>query len=259
MPTAVFCDMSVIAAAPTRLSQSGFGDSLARPTAQADWWLSHLLLGTAYDASLFDALIALEPELHDNARGIALGDANSIAQLMQTLLLSGLGMTLASGSYPASQSEHMIAHTHEMLTAKTPAATPSLHGEDISVTTPHMARYQSQRLKSKRPRLLEHDFPESQLKALFGWQLCEEFKEQYAKKLARMMKNNVADKLESNWEHISDQLQSIHIGAEKIEEILQAAGCPLLPKALGWSDETYRQASEISRFTRDRFTFLDLA
>ena len=39
----------------------------------------------------------------------------SIELLMQTLLLSGLGMTIAGGSYPASQGEHMIAHTYEML------------------------------------------------------------------------------------------------------------------------------------------------
>ena len=42
--------------------------------------------------------------------GIAKGDISAVELLMQVLLLSGLGMTIAGGSYPASQAEHMIAH-----------------------------------------------------------------------------------------------------------------------------------------------------
>ncbi|MDE3061187.1 MAG: iron-containing alcohol dehydrogenase, partial [Pseudomonadota bacterium] len=103
MPRAVFCDLSVIAAAPVCLNKSGLGDALARPTAQADWLLSHLLLNTPYTDVPFSLLKPLEAALFENARGIARGDAPSIELLLQTLLLSGFGMTIAGGSYPASQ------------------------------------------------------------------------------------------------------------------------------------------------------------
>ena len=42
-PLGVFLDLSILAAAPARMIRSGLGDSLCRPTAQADWLLSHLL------------------------------------------------------------------------------------------------------------------------------------------------------------------------------------------------------------------------
>src|SRR6185295_11866674 len=43
-PVAAFFDLRVLAAAPIRLIRAGLGDSICRPTAQADWLLAHLLL-----------------------------------------------------------------------------------------------------------------------------------------------------------------------------------------------------------------------
>src|SRR6202008_4909969 len=42
-PVGVFLALSVLAAAPARMIRSGLGDCLCRPTAQADWLLSHAL------------------------------------------------------------------------------------------------------------------------------------------------------------------------------------------------------------------------
>ena len=48
LPKGVFLDLDVMAAAPQRLIASGFGDLLARATAQTDWLMAHLLLGKPY-------------------------------------------------------------------------------------------------------------------------------------------------------------------------------------------------------------------
>ncbi len=50
-PRGIFLDLKVSAAAPTWLSAAGLGDSLCRPVAQVDWWLSHRMLGTHYTAT----------------------------------------------------------------------------------------------------------------------------------------------------------------------------------------------------------------
>src|SRR5215468_9851558 len=47
-PLGVFLDLAILAAAPRRMIQAGLGDSICRPTAQADWLLAHLLLGQPY-------------------------------------------------------------------------------------------------------------------------------------------------------------------------------------------------------------------
>lgn len=47
-PLGVFMDLTVLAAAPARMIRAGLGDSLCRSTAQADWLLSHHLLGKIF-------------------------------------------------------------------------------------------------------------------------------------------------------------------------------------------------------------------
>ena len=126
-PVAVLVDLAVLLAAPPRLIRAGLGDSLCRPTAQADWLLSHLLLDTRYDELPFFLLSEDEPGLFAEAEGLLRGDAAVMARLVRTLLLSGFGMTLAGGSYPASQGEHLISHYIDMMA---PAGLPeSFHGE----------------------------------------------------------------------------------------------------------------------------------
>src|SRR5581483_253051 len=57
----VFLDVDVLARAPLRLIRAGLGDSLCRPTAQADWLLAHLLHDHPYREAPF-ALLAGEED-----------------------------------------------------------------------------------------------------------------------------------------------------------------------------------------------------
>ena len=57
-PVGVFFDLGVLAKAPLPLIRAGLGDSSCRPTAQADWLLSHLLLDRPYREVPFTLLAA---------------------------------------------------------------------------------------------------------------------------------------------------------------------------------------------------------
>lgn len=260
MPAAVLCDSGVIAAAPPRLARSGLGDSLARPTAQADWLLSHLLLNTPYDQTPFDILKPLEEGLFEAARGIGKGDAASIDLLMRILLLSGLGMTIAGGSYPASQGEHMIAHAYEMIVAsdkwQVAGERNIFHGEAIGVTALAMARRQ-EALMGIEPELLPDNFDGEYMTGLYGAQVAEEAKKSFAVKHQRIAGAYAAASLKS-WPDIAGKLEKIMLPPARIEAILKAAEAPLTHRQLGWDDKQYMAASATARFLRDRFTFLDL-
>ncbi len=136
-PDAVFMDMAVMASAPDRLIRSGFGDSICRTTAQADWLLSHLVQNTPYSDLPFWLLQEIEPELIHNASLLMLKDKRALQLLCETLLLSGYGMQIAEGSYPASQGEHILAHYMDQ---HDPAAV--FHGEAIAVTALTMSEIQ---------------------------------------------------------------------------------------------------------------------
>ena len=252
MPQAVFCDLEVITGAPMRLSKSGLGDSLARPTAQADWLMSHLLLGTPYNEIPFQLLQPVEADLFDNARGIAKRDPKTIESLVHTLVLSGLGMTIAGGSYPASQGEHMIAHAMEMLPHK--GNNPhSFHGEQIGVTTITMARLQEKCLRSS-PSLQIKPFPSGQITALFGETVADEAAKSYRIKTEMIQ----AASHQYSWDGISEQLEPIMMPPQTILSILQSAEAPHTPETLGWADADYHHAVTYSPFLRERVTFLDL-
>jgi glycerol-1-phosphate dehydrogenase [NAD(P)+] len=257
IPRAVFCDFSVIAAAPARLNKSGLGDSLARPTAQFDWLLSHLLLGTDYDETPFQILAALEPQLLDHARGIAKGDMASVELLMHVLLLSGLGMTMAGGSYPASQSEHMIAHSYGMLKGNTQNHA-TLHGEEIGVTSLHVAQLQHALLRQK-PSLRRDNFPKEDIAALFGGHVADESKKAYFKKLERMEHSGIGGEIPARrWDEVVAKLEKTMLPPDKIRSVLEAADAPHVPEKLGWNKEQLQKATSYARFLRDRFTVLDL-
>ena len=71
--------------------------------------------------------------------------------LARTLVLSGLGMTICGGSYPASQGEHLISHYIDMFA---PADRGDyFHGEQVAVATLTMARIQEEVLAAGPPRL----------------------------------------------------------------------------------------------------------
>ncbi len=258
MPQAVFCDLSVVTQAPVRLSQSGFGDALARPTAQADWLLSHLLFDTHYDEVPFALLAPYEEELMEEAGGIAARDKKSIQLLIKTLLLSGLGMTIAGGSYPASQGEHMIAHTMEMMTHHRPshsATSPlnhALHGETIAVTTLIMAAMQEKLLRSNvsfRP----DDFSTERMIHLFGSEVASQCRKMFDGKMAL-----VTITARPDWSRVFTEIEKVIIPSAHIEKALMAADAPTHYTQLGWLDADVENALNFARYTRERFTFLDL-
>jgi len=148
-PVAAFFDLRVLAAAPVRLIRAGLGDSICRPTAQADWLLSHLLLDRPYREAPFALLAGDEPALLAESRALASGDLAAMRCLVRTLVLSGFGMTLAGGSYPASQGEHLLSHYIEMMR---PLGQPAaLHGEQTGVCALAMARLQDRILARDAP------------------------------------------------------------------------------------------------------------
>lgn len=255
MPKAVFCDLSVIAAAPARLTKSGFGDSLARPTAQSDWLLSHHLLATPYDDTPFELLKPRESLLFDRARGIAKGDPQTIELLVHVLLLSGLGMTIAGGSYPASQGEHMIAHTYGMMHAV--SSSPTFHGEEIGVTALHMAKVQSA-MQYGSPRLRVEAFDKETIAGLVGEKAAGEALKAFGLKQALIEMELHHDIPERRWDKAREAIAQVMLPPHTIEGLLHAAEAPSTVEELGWQRADFETAATHARFLRERFTFLDM-
>jgi glycerol-1-phosphate dehydrogenase [NAD(P)+] len=254
----VFMDLTVLSQAPPRMIRAGLGDSLCRPTAQADWLLAHLLLGRDYREAPFALLAEAEAELFAQPAALMGGDLTAMRFLTETLVLSGFGMSICGGSYPASQGEHLISHYVEMLAP--PEWPAAFHGEQIGVTTLSMARLQERLLGGDPPRLEPSAPNESSITAHFGAELgaaC--WTEFQGKRLDGERVEALNARLRDGWDEIRARLRAIVIPAARLEAILQAAGAPTTPEELGWPRGFYLEALRHAREIRNRYTFLDLA
>src|SRR3954469_4955200 len=74
----VFLDVEILSKAPRRMIAAGFGDSVCRPTAQADWLLAHLLLDQPYRTLPFELLAEDEAALLEAPEGLVTGDQEAM-------------------------------------------------------------------------------------------------------------------------------------------------------------------------------------
>lgn len=257
-PAGVFFDLAVLAAAPPRLIRAGLGDSVCRPTAQADWLLSHLLLDTPYREAPFSLLAADERELFASSAALLAGDLAAMRHLVRTLVLSGFGMTICNGSYPASQGEHLLSHYFEM---RWPAGVPrAFHGEQIGACTVAMAALQQRVLERAAPPVLRPNAVERDaVLARFGAAGDACWRELELKHFDAATTDALNARIAARWPAIRDRISAIHTSAATVAQVLGAAGAATTPEALGIPPELFAEALRHARELRNRYTFLDLA
>jgi glycerol-1-phosphate dehydrogenase [NAD(P)+] len=254
----VFLDIEVLCKAPQRMIVAGFGDSICRPTAQADWLLAHLLLDQRYRTLPFTLLEQDEQALLASPEGLAAGDVATMTLLARTLIMSGFGMAICGGSYPASQGEHLIAHFLEM--RADPAWPESLHGEQIAVTTLTMARIQANMLKRAEIEVGTSALTPSELATRFGAEAGAACWSAFAKKAIDADRAAALNaRLHSQWPEIRRAIRNVHRAPAALESALRRAHAPTRPAEIGVPEHAYREAVLHAREIRDRFTFLDFA
>jgi len=256
-PVGVFLDLEVLAGAPPRMIRSGLGDSLCRPTAQTDWLLAHHLLDEPYREVPFTLLAEDEPALFAESDALVRGDLAAMKRLARTLVLSGFGMTLCGGSYPASQGEHLISHYIEMMTEGPPT---TFHGEQIAVTTLTMARLHERLLAGAPPTPRATRTTEADLVAHFGPDLgavC--WPELAAKRLDEAAAEKLSARISERWDLLRERIAEVSRPVAELRAVLERAGAPVAPPELDWTPAFYRTAVEHAREIRNRYTALDLA
>ncbi|HEY0194973.1 MAG TPA: iron-containing alcohol dehydrogenase [Kofleriaceae bacterium] len=258
-PVGVFFDLGVLARAPARLIRAGLGDSICRPTAQADWLLSHLLFDTPYRTAPFALLAADEPGLFAEAGGLVSGDLAVMRRLVRTLVLSGFGMTICGGSYPASQGEHLLSHYVEMMAP--PELPHSFHGEQIGVCALAVARLQDAILaRDAPPQLRPTAIDRADVIAHFGPIIGDAcWRELAPKRLDPATAAALNARLANHWDALRARLTAVTLGAPAMSAILAAAGAATTPAELSWPPSLFAAATRHAREIRNRYTILDLA
>ncbi len=129
-PVAIVADTGIIASAPHRLLAAGCADIISNYTAILDWELAHRLRGEPVSEYAV-ALSRMTAELlMKNAHVIRPHNEQSAWFVTRALVSSGVAMSIAGSSRPASGSEHKFGHALERL-----APGKALHGEACGIGT----------------------------------------------------------------------------------------------------------------------------
>lgn len=127
-PLGVVADTGVLADAPFRLTASGCADIISNYTAVLDWRLAHRLQN-AYYSRYSGALSEMTAEiLVENADSIRPGFEESAWVVVKALVSSGVAMSIAGSSRPASGGEHKFSHALDRMDDDR-----ALHGEQCGV------------------------------------------------------------------------------------------------------------------------------
>ncbi len=156
-PLAVVADTEIIADAPWELTTAGCADIISNYTAVRDWQLAHRLQNVEY-SEYAGALSQMTAEmLVDNADSIKRGLEESAWVVVKALVSSGVAMSIAGSSRPASGAEHLFSHQLDRI-----APGAALHGHQVgvgSILTEYLHSGESGRWKNIRDALAELGAP----------------------------------------------------------------------------------------------------
>lgn len=125
-PIAVVADTEIISSAPKRLLGAGVGDIISNQTAVLDWKLA----GQKADYSEYAAALSeMAAELVENGIvKVASGKEEGVRLVVKALISSGVAMSIAGTSRPASGGEHKFSHWLD-----SNCDSPALHGEQCGL------------------------------------------------------------------------------------------------------------------------------
>ncbi|OWT32996.1 NAD(P)-dependent glycerol-1-phosphate dehydrogenase [Methanobrevibacter sp. 87.7] len=129
-PMALIADSEIIKNAPFRFLASGCADIVSNYTAVKDWRLAKRLQNVSFSESAAALSLMTAKLIIDSSDSIKEGLELSARLVVKMLFSSGMAISIAGSSRPASGSEHLFSHALDRIVKK-----PALHGEQCGIGT----------------------------------------------------------------------------------------------------------------------------
>jgi glycerol-1-phosphate dehydrogenase [NAD(P)+] len=255
VPEAILTTPDTIAGAPFALTAAGLGDVLAKPVSVTDWRINHLLFGEYYCPLCARLIRDLEPVYLNAPGAVARRDPETLRALFLALVYSGVSMTLAGTSFPASGGEHMVSHVLDM-TAMRDGRAHDYHGRQVGLGTIFASALYEQLLALESPEFRCGLEPADE--AYWGV-LTPVVEEEHAGKRLRAVQ--AVERLREGgvWDEIRTLISAHAIPAARIKACLREAGAAHRVGDIDCTREQFSAAVLRSHQIRARYTVLDLA
>lgn len=153
-PLAIVADTSIIKKAPYRMLSSGCADVISNLSAIKDWELAHRLRNEEFSTYAYSLSKTSAELIMENSDLIKTYTEEGVWIAVKGMIVSGVAMSVAGNSRPASGAEHMFSHALDAI-----APGKALHGEQCGVGTIMMLYLHGEDWKSVRDVLKEIGAP----------------------------------------------------------------------------------------------------
>lgn len=266
-PVAVVADVDVMAAAPARLTATGYGDLVEKVPAGADWILADELGIEPIDPEVWRLVQAPLREALAHPERIGNGDRDEIAKLAEANLMSGLAMQAMESSRPSSGAGHQFSHVWEMEGHGLEWEPPLSHGFKVGIgtiascaiweaalaldveridvdkvvaTAPSSDEIRRRCRQLLRPRIAEASLPQALAKHLTGDDLR-----------ARI------ELIIERWPEIRRRCAPQLLAPQEVTDRLRAVGAPHHPSLIAMDWERFRMSHYKVPLIRSRYTVVD--
>lgn len=263
----VIADLDVMAEAPARMIQSGLGDLLSKPVSNSDWMMSARLTGSHHSDEAMAIIEAGSAMLDGVAAKLPARDRTAVAGLCGSLMLSGLAMSVAGSSSPASGGEHLISHFIDM-TAHAFDLPYDFHGCQVGVGT-LVSAHIYERFRALDPADIDVD---ARVAALAPW---DEYRAMLEERFGPLFDAVVKharpgypdpqtlrrrlQQIVDEWDELTTEIGVTLRTRASLDAELTAAGCPTRFADLDVDRDRARRAIVHSKDIRNRYTILHVA
>jgi len=261
-PAAIVGDIDIIRNAPLRMLWAGLGDMLAKHVSICEWRISNLVTGEYYCENVAGLVRTSLQKVRKNAEKLAERGPDAVQAVMEGLVLSGMAMSFAKVSRPASGLEHYFSHVWEMMALGRGKA-HDLHGIQVGCGT-YLALSLYEQIRIIQPSLQKAtEFVSTfdagawgaQMRDIFGSAaetMIEKEKSEYRKNDPEGHAKRIAKIIES-WPEILQIIDEELPAADDVLRLAQTLGMPITPGELGIADADVRKAFIGSREIRDKY------
>ena len=269
-PLGMVLDPSISAAAPAKMSASGYADLIAKIPAGADWMLADAVGADKMDDFAFGLVQeGLKEALCDPA-GVHAGNVAKVEQLAEGLLLSGFAMQATLSSRPASGAEHQFSHLWDMEHLRFNGASVS-HGFKVGIGTLASTAFLEMLLDAPVETLdvekcvaawKSWEETERDIRAIFDNDpefVARGLKETRDKYVDQEGLREQLTRLKRAWPELRGRIRSQIIPFGEVHRRLELVGAPCEPEQIGISRARFRASFEKIPYMRSRYTVIDVA
>jgi len=260
-PIGIICDSEVMSQAPMRMLWAGLGDMIAKYVSICEWRIANLIIGEEYCEEIADLMRASVKKIVDNAPRLTERDPEACLAVAEGLVMSGVAMSFAKSSRPASGLEHYFSHMWEMMGMER-GQKADLHGIQVGVGT-RLALGLYDWIRAQTPDRARVDafmasFDraswEAMVRRIFGNTAPQILAiEENARKNDPVNHKKRFDAIEKHWPEILKIIEEELPETAKIDKLMRDLGMPRVPADLGISEADAKDAFTGAREIRDKY------